>query len=272
MIDAIWSLGSVAVVYAGFCSLIFFRQARYVYYPDRNVAQTPAAVGLPFEDVRIKTPDGETVAGWFVPAGTNGNGFTVLDCHGNAGDIGDRIGTVLTFHEMGLNLYIFDYRGYGDSTGTPTEKGTYTDARAAWDYLVDQRGIPADRIVIFGRSLGGAVAAWLGTQVKPRLLVVESSFTSAPDMARRMFPMFPVRWLCRFRYDALSAIRQVKCPVIVAHSPADEMIPYEHGRRLFAAAPEPKQFVEIRGDHNAGGLDLDPEYQKLVLATLGAAK
>lgn len=268
MIDAAWTLGLMAAVYLAFCLLILFRQSRYVYYPGRRVAQTPAAFRLPFEDVRLKTPDGETIAGWFVPAGTRACGFTILDCHGNAGDIGDRLGTILTLREMGLDVFIFDYRGYGQSTGRPTEQGTYTDARAAWDYLVQTRRVPPERIVIFGRSLGGNIAVQLAAQVRPRLLVVESAFTSACDMARRMFPLFPARWLCRFRYDALSAIREVRCPVIVAHSPDDEMIPFAHGRRLFEAAPEPKRFVELSGSHNAGGIDITPEYRQAVLDAL----
>ena len=255
----------VAAAYAGIFLLVFFRQSKYVYYPTSSVALTPAAERMEYEDVRIKTQDGETIAGWYVPAATNRERAPVLlDCHGNAGNIGDRVWSVQTFHNLGLNVLIFDYRGFGESTGKPTEQGTYLDAMAAWDYLTRQKGFPTNQVIVFGRSLGGSVASWLAEQVNPGALAIESVFTSAPDMARKMFPYLPVRLLCRFRYDTLSRVKKVRCPILIAHSRDDEMIPFENGRRLFAAANEPKVFVEMSGDHNSGGLDVDPAYQKIL--------
>ena len=255
----------VAAAYAGLCLLVVARQSKYVYYPDRDLAATPADDKMEYEDVRLQTSDGETIAGWYVPVATNREQAPVLlDCHGNAGDIGDRVWSVRTFHDLGLNVLIFDYRGYGQSTGKPTEQGTYLDAMAAWDYLTGEKGFPTNRVIVFGRSLGGSVASWLAEQVSPSALVIESAFTSAPDMAGKVFPYLPGRLLCRFKYDALSHVKKIHCPILIAHSRDDEMVPIQNGRRLFAAANEPKVFVEMRGEHNSGGLDVDPDYQAIL--------
>jgi fermentation-respiration switch protein FrsA (DUF1100 family) len=252
-----------AVAYAGFCVFVYARQAAYLYYPDRFIAMTPAAAGLRFDDLRLKTKDGETIAAWFVPAEQGSAAPTLLFCHGNAGDIGDRVDAVKTFHDLGLNVLIFSYRGYGTSTGTPSEQGTYADAMAAWTYAAAERSIAPEKIVLYGHSLGGAVAAWLATQVKPGALVLESTFTSVPAMARRVFPLLlQIKPLMRFKYDTLNALRQVACPVLIAHGSADELIPCDMGQRLFAAAHEPKRFVEIVGGHNDGGMEADPEYRR----------
>lgn len=254
-----------AAAYAGIFVLVFCRQSKYLYYPDRDVSATPADEEMAYEDVSLRTQDGETINAWYVPASTNRETAPVLlDCHGNAGDIGDRVWSIQTFHKLGLNVMIFDYRGYGKSTGKPTEKGTYLDAMATWDYLTTQKGFATNRVIVFGRSLGGSVASWLTEQVNPGALVIESAFTSAPDMAHRVFPYLPSRLLCRFKYDTLAHVRKIHCPVLIAHSRDDETVPFEHGRRLFEAANEPKLFVEMRGDHNAGGLDADPEYQRIL--------
>jgi len=263
--SVLWSVLRIAVIaYVGIALLVYFQQSRYVFVPDRHVELTPTAVGLAFEELMLPVGENDHVAAWFVPAAADNRcGMTLLFCHGNAGDIGDRLMSIETFHKMGLDVLIFDYRGYGKSSGKPTEEGTYGDVRAAWDHLVKARGIEPDRIVLFGRSLGGGVAAWLATQVAPAALVLESSFTSAPDMAAIMFPYLPVRIVCSFKYDNLACVRQITCPVLIAHGKADHTIPYEHGRKLFEAAREPKCFSEIVGGHNDGGLDIDTEYQKV---------
>lgn len=254
----------VALVYALFLLSAMLGQSRFVYYPDRRVAITPAALGMPFEDVRIPTADGEMLAAWYVPAPAGqggGTAPTVLHCHGNAGSNANRVGLARTLHDLGLNVLLFDYRGYGVSTGKPDEEGTYRDAEACWKYLVEIRKIPPGRIIIHGQSLGGAVGAQLAATVQPGMLILESTFTSAVDMAARMFPLLPARLVCRFSYDSLERVSRVKCPVLVAHSPGDEMIPYRYGRRLFEAASEPKVFVELAGDHNAGGIETSESYR-----------
>ncbi|HSD60725.1 MAG TPA: alpha/beta hydrolase [Burkholderiales bacterium] len=243
----------VALAYGALVGLIYVSQDRLVYFPEiggRELAVNPGSVGLPFEDVSLATSDGETLHGWFVPAKAPRG--AVLFCHGNAGNISHRLDSLLMFYRMGYSVLIYDYRGYGRSTGRPTEQGTYLDAEAAWVYLTETRGFAPQRIAVFGESLGGAVAAWLAARHPPGALVLASTFTSVPDMGAAVYPFLPVRLLARIRYDARDSVGRVPAPVFVAHSPEDEIVPFAQGQALFAAAGEPKQFLELAGGHNDG--------------------
>lgn len=244
-----------AIAYAALLLLLFFAQPRLIYFPETGFDHiaTPEQVGLAYESVEIITTDNETLHGWFVPAptATTAKG-TVLFFHGNAGNISYRLYYLAMLAELGYDTFIFDYRGYGRSSGSPSESGTYLDAQAAWHYLTATKGIPPARVVLFGESLGGAVAAWLAAREKPGALVLASTFTSVPDMAAKIYPYLPVRLLSRFEYNTLEYLRSVTCPVFVAHSPQDEIVPFEQGRALYQAAPEPKQFLELQGGHNDG--------------------
>jgi fermentation-respiration switch protein FrsA (DUF1100 family) len=246
-------LFAAALLYAALTAWVFFMQPRLIYYPDmpgRAIEITPDAVALDYEDVTLRTEDGESLHGWFVPHPSAV--ATLLFCHGNAGNISHRLDSIRLFHELGLNVLIFDYRGYGLSSGTASEQGTYRDADAAWEYLVGERGIPPQRIVLFGRSLGAAVASDLATRTQPGAVILESAFTSVPDMAARLYPWLPVRWLASYRYDNAAKIRNISSPVLVMHSRDDEIIPFAHGERLYALANEPKRMFELRGGHNDG--------------------
>ena len=259
-------LATVAVIVVLFFVLatgyVAIGQSKYVYFPDNDVVATPTSVGLAFEDLSLKTEDGESIKAWYVPCeAAKNDAMTILFCHGNAGDMGDRVGTLQTFHKLGFNTLAFDYRGFGESSGEPTEDGTYLDAMACWDYLVDKRKDRPENIIVFGRSLGGAVACWLAVHADPAALVLESTFASIPAMAHEMFPFLPVSLFCRFKYDNVSNVADVHCPVMVAHGQKDRTCPYEHGRKIYEAANEPKQFVEIKGDHNDGGLNSNQHYQ-----------
>lgn len=264
MSEVIWPVIRMAVlVYVGLSLLLYFRQTKYVYYPSRKVVDTPGDIDLYFEDVLLKTQDGETIACWYVPAGGfQGSGKVVLFSHGNAGNIGDLLGTIQVINRMGYDVMVYDYRGYGASTGIPSEKGTCWDALTAWNYIKGDRGIPPEKIALFGRSLGGAVSAWLAEQVNPGALILESAFLSAPAMARKMFPYLPVNLICKYDYNTGERLSGVTCPVLIAHSVDDEMVPFEHGRELYKLAGEPKVFVEMRGGHNDGGLDIHSEFQQ----------
>jgi fermentation-respiration switch protein FrsA (DUF1100 family) len=256
---------AVAVGYALLVGFVFVTQERLVYFPDvgRELAITPKAYGLDFESVQIATGDGERLHGWWVP--TAAPRGTVLLFHGNAGSIAARVDYLLMFHRLRYSTLIIDYRGYGQSTGRPSESGTYRDAEAAWRWLTETRGIKSADIVLFGESLGGAVASWLAARaasrtepgasqrdVTPRALILASTFTSITDLGAEVYPFLPVRLISRIRYDSRVNLQAVRVPVLVAHSPGDELIPYAHGRRLFDAAREPKQFLELAGGHNDG--------------------
>ncbi|TAN83637.1 MAG: alpha/beta fold hydrolase, partial [Gallionella sp.] len=186
-------LGILAAAYGGLALLIYIFQSHLVFYPGtgREIIATPGQVGLTYEDLHLKTSDGIDLHGWYIPASQPRG--TVLFLHGNAGNISHRIDSVQMFHRLGYSTLIFDYRGYGNSGGAPSEQGTYRDAEAAWRHLAEQRRIPSCRIVLFGESLGGAVAAWLATRQKPTALVIASGFTSVPDLGQKLYSYLPVR-------------------------------------------------------------------------------
>jgi uncharacterized protein len=246
-------LGAIVVlIYVGWGLALLCIQPKLLYRPVREVGFTPADLGLEYEEVTFRSADGVALAGWYVSA--KNAPFTVLLCHGNGGNIMYCLDSFEFFHNLGLSCLVFDYRGYGNSAGRPTEAGTYLDARTAYDWLARTKAVPADQIVLFGRSLGGSIAAHLAARVSCHSLVVESAFTSYLDMAAALYTYLPVRWVARllFGYDTLASIREVRCPVMVIHSRDDELVPFELGVQLFEAAREPKRFVEIFGSHNDG--------------------
>ena len=247
-------------IYLAFVLLVYFNQTRLVYFPEKQLSNTPEVVGLDFASVQIATGDGETLHGWWIPV-NNAKG-TVLFFHGNAGNISHRINYLTMFKQLGYNTLLFDYRGYGQSSGTPSETGTYIDAQAAWRYLIDIKKIESTQIVLFGESLGGAVATWLAVSERPGLLVLASTFTSIPELASEIYPFLPVRWISRFEYNTLETLRSVTCPVFIAHSPQDEIIPFRHGQRLLQVATEPKQFLSLDGTHNTGFIFMQPVWKK----------
>jgi len=266
----IWNmLGVLAAAYGGLSLWLFVFQSNMVFYPEtgREIIATPEQAGLPFEDIHLKTSDGIDLHGWYIPAPQPRG--TVLFLHGNAGNISHRIDSVRMFHRLGYSTLIFDYRGYGNSAGAPTEEGTYRDAEAAWRYLTDQRHIPSCRIVLFGESLGGSVGAWLAARQKPAALVIASGFTSVADLGQQLYPFLPVRWLARIRYDTREYLRSVQAPVLIAHSPEDDIIPFKHGRALFDAAKPPKQFLELAGGHNDGFIFMRESWVKVLGDFLG---
>ena len=248
---AFWSVGLIIIgVFIGLIILLIIFQSRFIYFPGREIIITPDEIGLSYENVYFESIDGVRLSAWFIPAKKSRG--VILFCHGNAGNISHRLDSIQIFHNLGFNVFIFDYRGYGLSEGKPTEQGTYFDAEAAWQYLIEKRHITPVDIIIFGRSLGGVVATWLTKRYRPGTLIIESTFISIPDMAAKLYPFLPVRLISRFNYNALDYIQQVRCPVLVVHSRDDEIIPFSHGQRLFKTANEPKQLLEITGTHNEG--------------------
>lgn len=252
-----------AAVYAGICLLLYLLQPAIVYQPSRTYDNTPADIGLAYEAVTLTTSDGQRLAAWFIPAGDHFDTCrTILFCHGNAGNISHRLDTIKLFNQLGLAVLIVDYRGYGQSTGIPTEQGTLLDIRAGWDWLIN-RGISPKKIILFGRSLGGCIAALTAKEVNPAGLVLESTFSSIPDIGSHYYPWLPVRLFSRFSYDTLTAVKQVNCPLLVIHSPDDEIVPFRFGKAIYDAANEPKSFGMLRGSHNEGFIENIDLYKQI---------
>jgi len=256
----IWIVITIAGAYIIFTGFLFVFQSRYVYYPERVLLADPSSVGLDFEGVHFEAADGEKLSGWFIPSDSARG--VILFCHGNAGNISHRLESIQIFHRLGLAVFIFDYRGYGQSEGRPTEQGTYKDAEAAWRYLIETRQVDPSQVIVFGRSLGGAVASWLAQSHRPGALILESTFTSIPDIAATLYPYLPVRFLLRFQYDTAEYLGGIDCPVLIVHSRDDEIMPFSHGRQLFEMAREPKEFLEIYGTHNEGFITSGKHYEQ----------
>lgn len=246
----------LASLYAALVLVAFAFQNQLLFFPSADHIMTPRDMGLSFQDVRIPTSDGERLHGWMIPALNDEEPEgTILFFHGNAGNISSRVPLARGLAELGYDVFLLDYRGYGKSTGRPTEKGLYNDAQAAWQYLTTDRSVRGKNIVIYGRSLGGGPAAWLATQVQARALVLESTFTSVPDIAAHHYPFLPVRWLSRTRFDTESRIARIDMPVHIIHGRNDEVVPFEHGEALYASAHSPKTFTATGDSHNQTGIE-----------------
>jgi fermentation-respiration switch protein FrsA (DUF1100 family) len=225
----------------------------FIFFPDRDLVGTPADLGLAYEDVHFTASDGVDLNGWFVPGES---AITLLWLHGNAGNISHRLENLrMIRHWLRVSVFIFDYRGYGASAGSPSEAGTYRDAEAAMEYLRTQQDVdPEENLVVFGRSLGAAVAVDLASRHRVRAVILESPFTSVRSMAQQIYPYLPIGMLIRMvaaRYDSLSKIKAVDSPVMVLHGDRDDTVPMENGLELFDAANEPKRFYAIEGaGHN----------------------
>ncbi|GBC84853.1 Multifunctional-autoprocessing repeats-in-toxin [bacterium HR11] len=254
---AIVSLG--VVVYVGILLVFWAFQDRLVYYPTRVLEGTPADVGLPYESVEFRASDDVRLHGWWVPVPDPS--AVVLFLHGNGGNVSHRLEKLRILHDLGLSTFIFDYRGYGQSEGRPDEAGTYRDAEAAWAYLTERRNVPPSRILLYGESLGGAVAAYLARRFPARALVLEAAFTSLPEVAAELYPFLPARRLARFRYATRAYLEEVSCPVLIFHSRDDEIVAFAHALRLQATGPAPKVLVELRGGHNDAFLVARDRYE-----------
>ncbi len=261
------TIGVLLLAYIGLCLLLFIFQKYLIYFPDKNIMFTPRDVGLIYEDIYIETSDAERIHAWYIPSDSVKG--VLLFCHGNAGNISHRLESIKIFNALSLDVMIFDYRGFGKSTGSPDEPGTYLDAEAVWEYLVRERGFPPGQIIIFGRSLGSAIAAGLSQKKKPAALILESSFTSIPDLGAKLYPIFPVRLLARYKYSTIKRLQNISCPILFIHSPNDEIIPYSHGQENYQTARKPKQFLEISGSHNDGFLVSGKNYYEGILNFLG---
>ncbi|MBW2615965.1 MAG: alpha/beta hydrolase [Deltaproteobacteria bacterium] len=233
-------------------SCVFFPKIEnfFIFYPDKGLEFHPADWRLTFEDVYFDTEDGIKLHGWFFPG--QAESPVILFCHGNAGNICHRLENVKLLLDQKLQVFIFDYRGYGQSKGRPSETGIYLDGLAAYDFLVNRKNIPAERIALFGRSLGASVAIELCLERKVRSLIIESAFTSTKGMARTMFLFMPFSFFLPPHYNNLEKITRINVPKLIIHGEKDEIVPFSMGQKLYHAAQAPKSFYPIK---NAGHND-----------------
>lgn len=233
-------------------------EPRMIYFPTKEIETTPGMVGIKYEDVWLKTEDGTKINGWFVP--NKASRKVILFLHGNGGNISHRLDKIRFFRTLPANVFIIDYHGYGRSEGAPSEENVYRDAEASYRYLINEKKFSPRQVVVFGSSLGGVAAVQLATKEKIGALILQSTFTSARDMAVRMNPLYrhPIVWI-RSNFDALGKIGKVKAPILIIHSKQDEMIPYRMSMALYEKAPEPKKLLLLeRGGHN--DFIVTPEY------------
>ena len=243
-------IGTLALLCFLFLVLRWFEHSQ-VYHPHRTLEQTGEALGREWEDVFFQAADGIRINGWYFPADPQSGRrrLAVLLCHGNAGNISHRLDYFEVFLKLGINVFAFDYRGYGSSGGRPSEDGTYLDAVAACLWL-QGKGFPSGNIIAFGESLGGAVVTELATRYQLAGIILQSSFTSVPALGAELFPWLPVKLISTIRYDTRSKLPRIKCPVLIMHSRGDSIVGYHHAERNFEAANEPKILCELSGDHN----------------------
>ncbi|MCG2710952.1 MAG: alpha/beta hydrolase [Candidatus Omnitrophica bacterium] len=232
------------------CVSCFYIYIRYLeksslYYPLRQLEGTPTEIGLPYENVFFNASDNTKLHGWFVPA-TDAKA-TVIFVHGNGGNISHRLDKIRVFNELNVNLFIFDYRGYGRSKGVSGEQGLYLDIQAAYDYI--RRKDSTGKVIIYGESLGGSLAVDLASKADIDGLILEGAFTSVADMAKIVYPWLPAV-LLKTKFDTISKISHVKAPKLHFHAEFDDVVPLSMGSRLFKAAKEPKKFVLLEGMHN----------------------
>jgi hypothetical protein len=269
----------VGITWGAVTLLLFAFQHRLVYLPDlgREFGGTPADAGMKYAALEIPTEDGERLSAWLVDApGRNPAGRgTVLFLHGNAGGLGARVENLRVFHQLGWRSLIVSYRGYGRSTGSPDEAGTYLDAQAAWQHLTDGVGVPAGRIVVYGESLGAGVASWLAVNRPVGGLVTMAAFTSIPDLGQELYPWIPVRALARIRYDNVANLGKLSVPVLIVHSRDDELVRFAHAERLLAAAQAagvPATLLPLRGSHDGAFRDSAAAYREGLTAFLAAVE
>lgn len=252
------SVVGAALVYSLICIYLFLSQKGLIHIPTKEYLGDPLDHGMDYEKVTLSTDDGAQLYGWFI---THPNTeYTLWMFSGNAGNKSYMLDAVRLVYDLGLSVFVYDYRGYGKSTGKLTEQAMYSDAEVAWNFLTQTKQIPPDRIILHGRSLGTAMASWVAAKTKPAGIILESGFTSIDDMAASLYKLIPTKLLLRWSYNNLERISKAKSPILIIHSPDDEMIPYSHALRLLEAAPDNTEFLQISGDHIEGFLNSGEVY------------
>lgn len=252
---------------------IWFRyiELRSIFFPSRDFSFTPNDIGLKFQDIFFKTQDGLNINAWFIPSNTPTSSYTLLFSHGNGGNISHRISKIEMLNKLDLNIFIYDYRGYGKSQGRPSEAGIYLDTEAAYSYLVQEKNIKPDTIIAYGESLGSTASIDLASKVKLKALILEGAFSNAKDMAKEVYPFLP-GFFIKTKFDSLNKIKNITAPKLFIHSSSDEIVPIELGKKLFDAAKEPKFFKTIGGGHNTSFIDSENEFKNSISSFINRIK
>lgn len=270
----------IIIIFFLFWIFIRYYQTHGIYFPTKEIHYTPNQLGLEYREINFNATDKVQLNGWFIP--NRNSNFILLFCHGNAGNISHRLDLIKLFHSIDLNVFIFDYRGYGKSNATPSEDGFYRDALGAYNYLTNEMKYEPEKIVIYGKSIGANVAINLASRVKAAALISDSAFCSAIHMSKTIFPFLPKEWINKaatskfiqknlkklrillIKFDALSKIKNIKMPKLIIHSKDDEMIPFTQGKKLFKATSEPKEFYPLHGGHNESIIMHKMEYSRKI--------
>lgn len=247
----------IIIVFLLLIAYVRYIESHAIFFPMKEVELNPGYIGLAFEDIYLETEDNIRLNGWFIPA--KNADYTILFLHGNAGNLSHRLEKITILNKMGLDIFIIDYRGYGRSQGRPNEAGIYLDARAAYDYLLKERKVAPEKIVLYGESLGNAAVVDLAKDKKVGALIIESGFTRGRDVVRSVYWFVP-NFFFSNSFDSLSKIKKVNAPKLFIHSRNDEIVPLGLAKKLYAAADEPKEFCEIIGSHNTAYMDSKEEY------------
>lgn len=269
-------IGALAIGYLGICAWLYLRQSALVFFPSKALEATPVDYSMYFVDVRIESTDGAKLFGWHIYADSTIAGGkargTILFCHGNGGNISHRLELISLWRSLGFDVFCFDYQGYGQSEGAPSERATYDDVRAVWDYLVAKRHIAPENMLVLGRSLGAAVASHLvaelsrSNQPTPAGLILEAPFTSIPERGAQLYPYLPVRWLSRIKYDNRASLADIHLPTLFLHGVEDAIVPITMGEEVFTSANEPKRFVKLAGGHEDTYLVSREQYSAALVA------
>ncbi len=244
----IWIIVIAAVLFAILTAFLLINQDRMIFIPLDSFITTPSKTGMNHEEIFLEVSPEENIHAWYFPLSDSAP--TILFCHGNAGNISYRLNAVNMFLNLGCSVLLFDYRGYGMSGGKPSEENVYADAEAALGWL-KSRGTSEDEIIVFGESLGSAVAIELAARHHELGgLIIKSAFTNLAEVGHTHFPYLPVSLICRYNFNSLDRVKYIACPVIFSHSKEDELIPFRMGRSLFDTVTGSKTFVEITGGHN----------------------
>jgi uncharacterized protein len=244
-----------------YCGRLYFTQRSIIFRPSRQLYHSPHDYRINFEDLYLESRSKKKIHGWWMPGPGN---KVIIFFHGTIGNLTYELPTIAFLHSLGASLLSIDYPGYGKSEGQPSERGCYEAADAAWDLVCQTKGFKSEDVILYGKSLGGAVATYLAANHKCGGLVFHSGFTSIPDMAQHIYPYLPVRLFCHSSMNALKYVTKSECALLLMHSETDEFIPISQAYRVYEKATSPRQFIRLKGSHFSDSWQANPKvYESL---------